>query len=122
FRRFPRANRLTSNLFLFWSLSARSTGFSANAHMYNRHLEVVSPLEQVGLMSFREGFRNEGEEGRPDLASAHNPAAQRFGYRFGLGMHVQFLVDALHVEGNGVDADAQRGGGGLVVMAFGEKL
>ena len=47
--------------------------------------------------------------------------AQRLGHGFGLGVHVQLRVDALHVEGDGIDAAAERGGGGLVAVTLGQQ-
>ena len=38
---------------------------------------------------------------------ADEPIAQGFGYGFRLGVDLQLLVDALHVEGDCVDAHVQ---------------
>jgi hypothetical protein len=35
-----------------------------------------------------------------------------------LGVHLQFQVDILQVKRHGIDADAQRPGGGLVVVSL----
>ena len=40
--------------------------------------------------------------------SPDNLVPQRLGHRFRLGVHVQLIVDALHVERNGVDASELR--------------
>ena len=52
---------------------------------------------------------------------ADDAMAQRLGHRFGLRVHVQLRVDALHMEGDGIDAAAKRGGGGLVAVPLGQQ-
>ena len=59
--------------------------------------------------------------------AAHGPlfdqaVAEGFGDSFGLGVDLQLVVDVTHVEGDGVYADTQLHGRGLVIVAFYEEL
>src|SRR4029453_9798030 len=64
------------------------------------------------LPATRQGRKERFERNEPQCAWLTDDAvAQRFGHRFGFRMHVQLRVDALHVEGNRIDAAAKRRGG-----------
>ena len=44
--------------------------------------------------------------------------AQRLGYGLGLGVHLQLGLNVLHVEGDGVDAAAERRRRDLVAVTY----
>jgi hypothetical protein len=59
---------------------------------------------------------------RARAASLTNPSAShRLNYGFAPRMNVQTLVNAAHVKSDGVDADGQTIGAGLVTMALRQK-
>ena len=58
----------------------------------------------------------------PIALPLHDAFAQGFGDGFGLRVDLQFFVDISEVEGDGIDADAELGGGGFVVVPFDQKL
>src|SRR2546421_12109270 len=51
-------------------------------------------------------------------SSSDDLLAQRLGDGFGLRVNLQLFVDVADVEADGVEAYAELGGGGLVVVAF----
>ena len=48
--------------------------------------------------------------------------AHGFGDGFRFGMNLELLVNALHMESDGVNGDAELWGDGFEVMAFDQKL
>src|SRR4029450_10125195 len=58
----------------------------------------------------------------PRATSTDQSLSQRLGDGFRLGVHLQFLVDAAHMEGDRVDAHVELGGGALVIVPINEQL
>ena len=56
------------------------------------------------------------------IAFSDQPVTERLGYCFGLGMHLQFLVDVLQMKVDGGGSDSQLCPGGFVVMPFDQQL
>ena len=52
------------------------------------------------------------------LPRSDEAIAQRFGYGFGFGMHLQFFVDVAHVECDGRNLNTQSDRSRLVVVTF----
>ena len=55
------------------------------------------------------------------IGLADDALTKRLGDGFGFPRYLQLRVDALHMEADGIDAVAQRGGGRLVAVTFGQE-
>jgi len=85
-------------------------GLSTNLHL---------PYPVRNSMNMRFSFRNAGVPSPTKATSGDDAAFQGLADGFGLGMHVQFVVDLADVTANRIDAHLQPVGGALVTVAFG---
>lgn len=88
-------------------------------------LPAVSAIYETyagsSLHSYRECMANAMRFGPPILIGTRLTdqfGAERLGDSLGLRMHLQLLIDILHVKGNGVEADTHGGGRRFIVVAF----
>src|SRR5262245_13778871 len=96
------------------SSSISSTSFVASRPLNNRGDELALKHGQIERTFNR--FLSVPQVGRSD-----QPIAQRLHDCLGFGVNLQLLVNAAEVKADGVNGDAEFGGGGLVVMSFDEQ-